>query len=94
MRSRLRTLVHYVSQLRSNSRGTILAILPIIMTTTTTTEDTLTTLHDSDTSDTVTAEQLGITQDEYDALCEESQNSDQPEGHVRTSTGRRVYATE
>ena len=49
-------------------------------------------LHDSDTGDGVSADELGIGDDEYDRLCLASAQSSQPEGHVRTSTGRRVYA--
>ena len=65
---------------------------------TTTKETTMTTnasdtLYDSETSAVVTAEDLGIDDAEYERLCDESCSSDQPEGHVRTSTGRRVYAS-
>jgi hypothetical protein len=46
----------------------------------------------SDTADTVTADELGITEVEYNELIVESLASDQAEGHVEASTGYRVYA--
>ena len=52
------------------------------------------TLYDSDTAEAVTAEDLGIDAAEYATLIQESIESDQKEGHVRTSHGRRVYAAE
>jgi hypothetical protein len=51
-------------------------------------------LYDSDTAEEVTAGELHITSAEYDALIVESMESSTAEGHVRTSTGRRVYAAE
>jgi hypothetical protein len=62
------------------------------MTTSQTKEDTMFDLRDSDTADTVTAEQLGIDDAEYEQLVRDSRDADNAEGHVRTSTGRRVYA--
>lgn len=53
----------------------------------------MTKLIDSDTNETVTAAELGITDEEYAALIEESRAPEAGDtGHVRTSTGRRVYA--
>lgn len=51
------------------------------------------TLYDSDTNEELTAADLGISQEEYDRLCDESDDCGTAEGHVRTSTGRRVYAS-
>lgn len=51
------------------------------------------TLYRSDTGDSVTAEDLGISDEEYERLCKESDASGTAEGHVRTSTGIRVYAS-
>lgn len=50
------------------------------------------TLNDSDTNETLTADDLGLTEEQYDALVEESIDCPQPEGHVRAPNGRRVYA--
>ena len=48
-------------------------------------------LRDSDTSETVDADDLGCTTVEYvETICD-SLDSDQPDGHVRLN-GRRVYA--
>jgi hypothetical protein len=60
--------------------------------TTTNATDTVSSLYDSDTAEYLTAEDLSITDDEYEALCSASAASSEAEGHVRTSTGRRVYA--
>jgi hypothetical protein len=49
-------------------------------------------LRDSDTGEVVTAEQLGVTDDVYHQLIIDSLITSEAEGHVRTSTGRRVYA--
>jgi hypothetical protein len=62
------------------------------MTTTMANEIYAGTLTDSETNDTVTAEDLGITETEYASLVDASIDSGTAEGHVRTSTGRRVYA--
>jgi hypothetical protein len=48
-------------------------------------------LYDSETNDRVTAEELGVTDEEYAAAVSASLNAGQPEGHVRVN-GRRVYA--
>ena len=64
------------------------------MSNTTTTEGGEMKLYDSDTAEEVTAGELHITSAEYDALIVESMESSTAEGHVRTSTGRRVYAAE
>jgi len=50
------------------------------------------TLADSNTNRTVTAEDLGITEEQYDTLVEESIDSGTAEGHVRATNGRKVYA--
>lgn len=50
------------------------------------------TLYDSDTTESVTAEDLGITAAEYAALIRESLQCTEDEGHVKTDAGRRVYA--
>jgi len=56
------------------------------------------TLYDSETNDYLTAEDLGLTDDEYDASIVESMNLPQAEGHIRVrgakcgDNGRRVYA--
>lgn len=50
------------------------------------------TLYLYDTAEERTAEQLGITEEEYDNLCEKSESAAQAEGVVSTSTGIRVYA--
>lgn len=55
------------------------------------TNATYDTLRDSDTTDSLTAEDLGITDEQYAEAIEESANSDQAEGHIRVN-GRRVYA--
>ena len=49
-------------------------------------------LVDSDTNKLVTAEDIGISDEEYAALIRESIDCQQVEGHVRASNGRRVYA--
>jgi len=49
-------------------------------------------LYDSDTDDRVLADDLGIDAAEYAALIRTSLESTTAEGHVTTSTGRRVYA--
>lgn len=51
------------------------------------------TLYRSDSGETATAEDLGITEEEYETLCQESDDSGTSEGHVVTSTGVRVYAS-
>lgn len=48
-------------------------------------------LHDSDTAERLTAEDLGISATRYVELCCESLDSAQAEGHVRVGK-RRVYA--
>jgi hypothetical protein len=48
-------------------------------------------LHDSDTNETLTASDLGITDEQYEATVQESLDSYQDEGHVRVA-GHRVYA--
>jgi len=48
-------------------------------------------LYDSETSDSLTADDLGITDEQYDAAVQESVDCEQAEGHVRVN-GRRVYA--
>ena len=60
-------------------------------TTETTTETTTHKLLDSDTNNSVTAEDLGCSETEYAAAIRKSLGCDQPEGHVRVN-GRRVYA--
>lgn len=56
------------------------------------------TLYDSDTNDRVSAEELGLTDDEYEFAVSESVSIGQMEGHVRVygtncgPKGRRVYA--
>lgn len=50
-------------------------------------------LYDSDTNDSLSAEDLGITEDEYRETVAESLACDQAEGHVYVGT-RRVYAAE
>jgi hypothetical protein len=50
------------------------------------------TLNDSNTNETLTADELELTEAEYDALVEESIDCSQAEGHVRAPNGRRVYA--
>jgi hypothetical protein len=49
-------------------------------------------LHDSDTGEVVTANQLGVTAYGYRQLIIDSLISSESEGHVSTGTGRRVYA--
>lgn len=55
-------------------------------------------LYCSDTNDHLTAEELGLTDSEYDAACVTSANLDSVEGHIRVfgskcgNKGRRVYA--
>jgi hypothetical protein len=49
------------------------------------------TLYDSDTNDSLTAEDLGITDEQYEAAVAESVNCGQAEGHIRIGE-RRVYA--
>jgi hypothetical protein len=48
------------------------------------------TLHDSETNDALCPEDLGVTQEAYDAACVESTASGDT-GHIRVA-GRRVYA--
>jgi len=50
------------------------------------------TLYDSDTTEPLTAEVLGITTAEYTALVNDSLRCAETEGHVKTDAGRRVYA--
>ncbi len=50
------------------------------------------TLADSNTNQTVTADDLGITEEQYDAIVDESIDSGTEEGHVRAPNGRKVYA--
>ncbi len=50
------------------------------------------TLYDSDTTEPLTAKGLGITTAEYTALVNESLQCTETEGHVKTDSGRRVYA--
>jgi hypothetical protein len=54
------------------------------------------TLYDSENGDSLLAEDLGITPEQYDALCVESAECGQPEGHIRPEIlgGRRVYAAD
>ena len=50
-------------------------------------------LYDSDRAEPVSAEDLGIDDAEYSSLVRESLSQGKnAEGHVRTSTGLRVYA--
>lgn len=55
-------------------------------------------LYDSETNDHVTADELGLTDDEYDAACVTSMNDAGDTGHIRVygtkcgTKGRRVYA--
>jgi hypothetical protein len=49
------------------------------------------TLCDSTTNDSLTAEELGITDEQYAEAIEESATCSQAEGHVLVN-GRRVYA--
>ena len=49
------------------------------------------TLYDSETAESLTAEDLGITDEQYEATVLESTDCNQTEGHVRVN-GRRVYA--
>lgn len=55
-------------------------------------------LYCSDTNDYLSAEDLGLTREEYDAACVSSANLSQAEGHIRVfgsecgDKGRRVYA--
>jgi hypothetical protein len=49
------------------------------------------TLRDSDTNESLTAEELGITDEQYAEAIEESATCSQAEGHVLVN-GRRVYA--
>jgi hypothetical protein len=51
------------------------------------------TLYDSESGDALTAEDLGISQAEYDAAIAESLAAAEVEGHIRVA-GRRVYAAE
>jgi len=51
------------------------------------------TLYDSYTNESLTAEDLGISDAAYEHLVGESMSTEQPEGHVRVGGhGRRVYA--
>jgi hypothetical protein len=50
------------------------------------------TLCDSNTNATLSAEDLGLTEEQYDAMVEESIDSKTAEGHVRAPNGRKVYA--
>jgi len=56
------------------------------------TKDYAASLLDSDTNEAVTAEDLGITEEQYGQLVDESINCAQAEGHVRATNGRKVYA--
>lgn len=49
------------------------------------------TLYDSDTNDSLTAADLGITEQQYEDAIAESSDCDQVEGHI-TVNARRVYA--
>jgi hypothetical protein len=50
-------------------------------------------LVDSDTNQPVSADELGLSDEQYDALVNESIDSGTAEGHVRVPGGsRRVYA--
>lgn len=55
-------------------------------------------LYDSETNDYLSAADLGLTDDEYDAACVTSMNLSQDEGHIVVygtecgEHGRRVYA--
>lgn len=48
-------------------------------------------LYDSETNEYLTAEELGINDDQYAAACLESASQSAAEGHIRLA-GRRVYA--
>ena len=50
------------------------------------------TLCDSTTNDTLTAEDLGLTDEQYDELVNESLDCGTAEGHVQAPNGRMVYA--
>ena len=49
-------------------------------------------LYNSDTTDRMTAKDLGVTAEEYRDLIRESKGCSQAEGHVRAPNGTRVYA--
>jgi len=49
-------------------------------------------LADSETNSTLTAEDLDLTEAQYDALVDESIGLNTTEGHVRAPNGHRVYA--
>ena len=51
------------------------------------------TLYDSDTNDPVSADELMISDAEYEAACAESSTCGQAEGHIYVGE-RRVYAAE
>lgn len=61
-------------------------------------QPTFESLYCSDTNDYLSAEDLGLTCEEYDAACVSSANLSQAEGHIRVfgskcgNKGRRVYA--
>jgi len=50
------------------------------------------TLCDSETNKTLSANDLEITDEQYNELIDESIDADTPEGHVRSPNGRKVYA--
>ncbi len=50
-------------------------------------------LYDSETNEYVSADDLGISNDEYDSAILESVKCPQAEGHIELS-GRRLYAAE
>ena len=56
-------------------------------------EDTDYELYDSETGDSISADDLGITVEEYEAAIRESLDCGQAEGHIRIGE-RRVYAAE
>lgn len=56
-------------------------------------EDTDYELYDSETGDSISADDLGITVEEYEAAIRESLDCGQVEGHIRVGE-RRVYAAE
>ena len=57
------------------------------------TSETPDTLYDSETNDSLSADDLGIANEAYDEACEESWACPQPEGHIYVA-GRRVYAAQ
>lgn len=53
--------------------------------------DSYDTLYDSDTNEVLSADDLGITNEQYEDALKESIGCGQAEGHIRVN-GRRVYA--